>query len=155
MRRSLATRRARAGWAGTALLALAGCAGCVTEEDPGALVVLPPEAFRYERFIESPTELNADRVVIKAVRAYRRDLAPVIDERHHSKEMTPDRLRLVNLGSSSRRIPVRLSFRNMQIKARERIEVIFSDAPLLRGFYFHAAPSTEIYALSIHGAVPV
>lgn len=107
-------------------------AGCVTEEDPGLMVVLPPEAYRFERFIESPTELSADRIVVEAVRAYRKDLAPIIDEDFHTKEITPDRITLQNRSSSGGRHPVSVSFRSMRIRARDRIEVIFSDVPLLK-----------------------
>ncbi|MFH0946798.1 MAG: hypothetical protein V2A76_16510 [Planctomycetota bacterium] len=114
------------------LLSLGLSAGCITEEDVGPMVVLPPEAYRYERFIESPTELSADRVLIEAVRAYRRDLAPIIDEDFHTKEITPDRITLRNRGSQGGRNPVSVSFRNMRIQAREQIEVVFSDVPLLK-----------------------
>lgn len=104
---------------------------CVASEDPGPVVVLPPEAYRYERFIEAPTRLTADRVLVEAVLAYRKDVAPVINEDYHTKEITPDRIRLVNLDTRFTQNPVSLAFRNMQIRARQSIEVRFSNVPLL------------------------
>ncbi|MBI4878428.1 MAG: hypothetical protein HY812_02040 [Planctomycetes bacterium] len=129
------SRGRRSSFARRALIAcgLLGAAGCVSELDPGQVVVLPPEAYRSERFIEAECELSADRVVIEAVRAYRKDFAPIIDEDYHSKEITPDRITLVNLDSRFPQNPVTLSFRNMRVFGRERIEVVFSDAPLLKG----------------------
>ncbi len=109
---------------------LLGAAGCVTELDPGEIVVLPAEAYRYERFIEAESELSADRVLIEAVCAYRKDFAPVVNEDYHSKEITPDRITLVNLDTRFPQNPVTLSFRNMRVLGRERIEVRFSDEPL-------------------------
>ena len=113
-----------------ALALLAVLPACVTEEDVGPIVVLPPEAYRYERFIESPTELTADIVVVQAVRAYKRDVAPIVDEGAHIREITRDSLRLTNRSSRNSHSPVALSFRNLRIRARERIEVLFSDEPL-------------------------
>lgn len=108
-------------------------AGCVTVEDPGPVVVLPPESVRYERFIEAPSTLSADSVLVEAVTAYRKDMVPIINDDFHSKEVTRDRIRLVNLDARYGNQPVSLQFRNLRIQARERIEVVFSDQPLLRG----------------------
>jgi len=117
-------------WTISLAISLAVLPACVSEEDVGPVVILPPEAYRYERFIESPTELTADRVLVQAVTAYKRDVAPIVDESAHIKEITPNAVRLINRSSSNRHLPVSLSFRNLRIRARERIEVKFSDEPL-------------------------
>ncbi len=113
--------------------ALFAGAGCITVEDPGPVVVLPPESVRFERFIEASSTLTADSVLIEAVTAYRKDMIPKANEDFHSKEVTRDRIRLVNLDARFANPPVSMQFRNLDIRARERIEVVFSDQPLLRG----------------------
>lgn len=102
---------------------------CVTEVEPEPTVVLPASVVR---FIEEPTTLEADRVMIQAARQFRGEVAPSVDRDEHVKTITPDRLRLENRGDSMLAPPVRLSFRNLQVEARQHIEVRFSDKSLLK-----------------------
>lgn len=124
---------ARAGAAAGVLLVSLLAPSCVQEVDPGPVVVLPEESIRYERFIQADTDLVADRVTIQAVTAYRKDVAPIVSEQLHTKHVTPDRIVLTSQDDRLRGQPVSVSFRNMRVRARERIEVVFSDVPLLTG----------------------
>ncbi len=110
--------------------ALHALSACVQEIDPGPVVVLPEEAIRYERFIQADTDLVADRVTIQAVTAYRKDVAPIVNEHLHTKQITPTRIVLTSQDDRLRGQPVSVAFRNMRVRARERIEVVFSDVPL-------------------------
>ncbi len=121
-----------------AALALLFCAtatvasGCVTEPaEEENVVVLPADARRFERFIDAPTLVRADRVIVEAVTHYRKDMAPIVDRDQHSKTVTPTRIELVNHSDPLTGRPVALSFRNLRIEARERIEVRLSDVTLL------------------------
>ncbi len=106
--------------------------GCVTEKaSDEQIVVLPKDAIRFERFINTPTTLRADRVIVEAVTHYRKDMAPIVDTDLHSKTVTPTRIELVNHSDPLRGRPVALSFRELRIEARERIEVRLSDVTLL------------------------
>lgn len=125
--------RTRIGRPALALAAAAlALAGCITEVDPGPTVVLPPEAVRFERFIDARGEFSADRVTIQAVTAYRREIAAITTEGYHTKRETPDRIELVNNQPDFKADPLRLAFRNLSVKARESIVVVFSDVPLLK-----------------------
>lgn len=113
------------------LALLTGSAACVQQrEGAGPVVRLPPEAVRFERFLEGEGTLRADRVAVWLVRDYRRDVAPIVDEEAHVREITPDRIRLTAAGAG-RPPPVRLALRNLRIAARRSIDVRFSDRPLV------------------------
>lgn len=106
--------------------------GCVQEVDHSSVVTLPPESYLYERFIDASVTFTADRITVEALRAYRKDCVVVVDKERHSREVGVSRIVLKNLDSGDPRNPVSLMFRNMRIKARERIDVVFSDLPLRR-----------------------
>lgn len=106
-------------------------AACVQEIDTGPMVILPEESVRYERFIQADSDLMADRITIQAVTAYRKDVATIVNEQFHTKQITPTRITLTSRVDPLRGQPVSLSFRNMRVRAREKIEVVFSDVPLL------------------------
>jgi hypothetical protein len=123
-------RRARARL-GIALVA-ASLAGCITEVEGQPVVTLPKEAFRYERFIEAPTFLDADRVTIQALTAYRKDVGIATDRELHMRRETKDRIEVESKDPDSLGDPVKLSLRNMHVTARKSVTIIFSDLPLLR-----------------------
>lgn len=107
---------------------LIACGACVSELQTDQTVVLPVGV---DRFIDEPTEISADEVLIEAVRQFRAEVAPVVDRDYHSKTVTPDRIHLVNLDPSVAFQPVSLTFRNMHVTARRQIDVRFSDKSLL------------------------
>lgn len=103
------------------------CASCVTEPDPGVVVEVPADLIR---FIEDPTRLDADTVAIQTLRQFRGEIVPVSDRREHIKSITADRISLTNRSDFPAASPVSLSFRNLHVRARKRIEVRFSDLSL-------------------------
>lgn len=123
--RSLALR------AGCFVLCL-GSATCVTEKVAPPTVTLPKEAFRYERFIEATTLIDADDVTLQVLHAYRKDIGIATTEGSHLRRETPDRIELENKDPDDPSAPLRLSLRNMHVSARRSIKVVFSDLPLLR-----------------------
>lgn len=119
-------RRRRAPGAALALL-LFGSPSCVTEVDPGPIIELPASVVR---FIEEPTQIDADRILIEAARQFRGDIVPIVNRDEHLKVVTPDKIQLTNRGVPMVSPPVTLNFRDLLLRARERIEVRFSDKPL-------------------------
>lgn len=118
------------GLACCALLALAG-PGCVTEPATDESIVrLPPGSEEFERYINAPGQFTADRITVQALTAYRKDVAPVTSPESHLRSVTPDRIELTNKTPGEPGDPVRLSFRELHLAARESLTVIFSDVPL-------------------------
>lgn len=107
-------------------------ANCVTEEVTQKTVTLPKEAYRYERFIEATTLVDADRVTLQLLHAYRKDIGIATTEGSHLRRETPDRIELENKNPDDPSAPMRLSLRNLHVSARQSIVVVFSDLPLLR-----------------------
>jgi hypothetical protein len=105
--------------------------GCVTEPATDeSIVQLPPGSEEFERFINAPGQFTADRITIQALTAYRKDVAPVTSPESHLRSVTPDRIELTNKTPEVPGDPVRLSFRQLHLAARESLTVIFSDVPL-------------------------
>ena len=119
----------RPGVAAAAFVALAF--GCTTERvADGTIVQLPPGSEAFERYINSPGQLTADRIVVQTLTAYRGDVAPVTTPEAHTRSVTPDRIELKNKNQGGFADPVRLSFRSLHLAARDSLEVRFSDVPL-------------------------
>lgn len=115
------------------LLGLAiAASGCVSEVVAPPTVTLPKEAFRYERFLEATTLVDADRITLQLVHAYRKDIGIATTEGSHLRRETPDRIELENKDPDDPSAPLRLSLRNLHLSARQSIVVVFSDLPLLR-----------------------
>jgi len=112
------------------LIALASST-CATDEGE-RVIVLPPEADRYERFINRVTRIVADRIEVRAINAYGRDVVPAVDPDTHTRKIESGHITVVNNDPGATRNPVRLSFRNLHLAGRQRIDVYFSDAPLER-----------------------
>ena len=112
-----------------ACLLIAAAAACVSEIDDGDVVVLPANV---DRFVQEPTRFVADEVVIECARQFRAEMAPSVNQDFHTKTITPDRIRLQNLEPGFSNQPVVLTFRNMEVKARQQIDVRFSDKSLIR-----------------------
>jgi hypothetical protein len=127
--RTTVPRRAARGLLAAAALSLAAC---VTEVESPPVVSLPPEAHRFERFLEATSQITADRVTVQALTAYKKDIGIITTSGgYHLRREEPDRLSIVNQAPRHGSDPVRITFRNMRIDARERIDVVFSDLPLL------------------------
>jgi hypothetical protein len=115
------------------VVAIGPLAGCVSEVEPQKTVTLPKEAYRYERFIEAATIIEADHVTVQLLTHYRKkDIAIVTSDAVHLKRETPDRIELKSRDESGFGDPLGLTVRNMNVRARRSITVIFSDVPLLR-----------------------
>jgi len=109
------------------LLAAVVLPSCVTEIDPGPIVELPVSVVR---FIDEPTLVEADKILVEAARQFRGEVVPIVNRDEHLKTVTPDKIQLINRGVPMISPPVTLNFRDMLLKAREQIEVRFSDKPL-------------------------
>lgn len=122
-----ATLRALALGVGCAI----GLPACVTEPaEDESVVRLPPGSEEFERFINAPGQFTADRITVQALTAYRKDVVPITSPESHLRTVTPDRIELVNKTPEVPSDPVRLSFRQFHLAARESLTVIFSDVPL-------------------------
>ncbi|MCC7169780.1 MAG: hypothetical protein IT459_04960 [Planctomycetes bacterium] len=95
-----------------------------------SVVRLPPGSEAFERFINAPGQFTADRITVQALTAYRKDVVPITSPESHLRTVTPDRIELVNKTPEVPSDPVRLSFRQFHLAARESLTVIFSDVPL-------------------------
>jgi hypothetical protein len=116
-------------WLAASCILLLAC----TSEPAERVVVLPPEADRYERFINRATHLSADRITVHTLTAYRKDMGLAVDPDLHTQAISDTRITLKNEAPAALNNPVRVSFRNLFLAGREQIEIVFSDAPLLEG----------------------
>lgn len=108
-----------------------GMLSCVTEPaEDDSVVRLPPGSEAFERFINAPGQFTADRITVQALTAYRKDVVPITSPESHLRTVTPDRIELINKTPEVPSDPVRLSFRQFHLAARESLTVIFSDVPL-------------------------
>ncbi len=129
----MAGGRIRSGaWVGV-LLAVPLLAGaCTTEVEGPPMITLPKEAYRYERFIEATTFLDADTVTIQALTSYRKDVGIATDRDLHLRRELKDRIEIENKDPDAPGNPIKVSLRNLHISARKSISIVFSDLPLIR-----------------------